>query len=268
MATYAIGDIQGCFNSLEKLLREINFHPDKDTLWSTGDLVNRGPQSLEALRFYKSLGDKHKMVLGNHDLHLIALHYRTRRSQSDDTLDPILTAPDGEELINWLRHRPLLIYDSSLNYVMTHAGIAPAWSLEKAQALAREVEIILQSASPESLLQNMYGNTSDEWRDELTGIERWHCIINYFTRMRFCYSDGRLDFAYKGGIAGKSSQVIPWFEVESRVNASVNIIFGHWSALGGKVNLPHLFPLDTGCVWGGCLTAMRLEDNNRFSVAC
>lgn len=268
MATYAIGDIQGCFAECEKLLDLIKFDPGRDELWFTGDLVNRGPRSLEVLRFVKSLGSGQKTVLGNHDLHLIALSYGFGKSHGNDTLQAVLQAPDREELIDWLRHRPLLHHERELGYVMTHAGIAPAWDLKKAASLAKEVEKILQSDAPAFFLEHMYGNQPDKWDDNLGGLERLRCITNYFTRMRFCYADGRLDLAYKGEIAGKPPALIPWFAVKDRIQIKDKIIFGHWAALNGVVDVPNLFPLDTGCVWGNCLTAMRLEDGQKFSIKC
>jgi bis(5'-nucleosyl)-tetraphosphatase (symmetrical) len=268
MTTYAIGDIQGCFAELEKLLAQIHFNPEHDTLWFTGDLVNRGPRSLEVLRFVKSLGEKHIIVLGNHDLHLLAVAYGVRETHRGDTLEEILNAADKVELIDWLRHRPLLHYDKSTRFVMTHAGLAPSWSLAQARQLAHEVETVLRSDSVTVFFKNMYGNLPDRWDEHLAGMERMRCIINFFTRMRFCYVDGRIDLAYKGEIAGKPQDLIPWFDVPDRVNVNEKIIFGHWAALGGKTDAPNVYPLDTGCVWGNCLTALRLEDEKRFSVRC
>lgn len=268
MTTYAIGDIQGCFAELEKLLVQINFNSDEDILWFTGDLVNRGPQSLEVLHFIKSLGEQHIVVLGNHDLHLLAVAYGVRAGHRDDTLDAILTAPDKVELIDWLRHRPLLHHDKSSGYVMTHAGLAPCWRLNEARLLAQEVEAALRNPAPELFLKHMYGNEPTQWNENLSGAERLRCIINFLTRMRFCHADGRLDLTYKGQIAGKPQDLIPWFDVPNRANANEKIIFGHWAALGGKTDAPNLYALDTGCVWGNCLSAMRLEDEKRFSVHC
>lgn len=268
MPTYAIGDVQGCFAELENLLDVIQFDAALDMLWFTGDLVNRGPRSLEVLRFVKSLGERHVTVLGNHDLHLLAVAVGARDTHRGDTLQAILSAPDREELIDWLRRRPLFHEDKSLGFVMAHAGIAPVWTVADAHRLAREVETVLRGASPESLLKNMYGNQPDYWDEQLSGIERWRAIINFFTRMRFCLADGRLDLSYKGEIAGKPDELIPWFLLPNRVNANEKIIVGHWAALGGKTDVSGVVALDTGCVWGNCLTAMRLEDEKRFSVRC
>ena len=268
MATYVIGDIQGCFAELQKLLIEIQFDAKKDSLWFTGDLVNRGPHSLEVLRFIKALDDCQQTVLGNHDLHLLALAYGVSKQRASDTLTDILSAKDKIELIEWLRHRPLLHADHTNTYVMTHAGLAPFWTLSQAKSLAHEVETILQSDSPDFFLAHMYGNQPDHWQENLAGIERWRCITNYFTRMRLCYADGRLDLAYKGDLNRKPKDLIPWFDVSHRVNKEIKIIFGHWAALQGKADMPNVYPLDTGCVWGNCLTAMRLEDQQKFSVKC
>ncbi len=266
MATYVIGDVQGCYIELENLLSLIEFMPERDVLWFTGDLVNRGPGSLEVLRFVKSLGERHITVLGNHDLHLLAAAYGAGHLSSGDTLDAILAAPDKDRLIDWLRRRPLIHVDEKQNIVLVHAGIAPCWQIDEAARLAREVESVLRGDTPDIFLRNMYGNQPDQWQEELEGIERLRCIVNYFTRMRFCYPDGRLELTYKGEIAGKPADLIPWFDVPDRVNTETDIIFGHWAALNGKADLPHLFPLDTGCVWGNCLTALRLDDFKRFSV--
>lgn len=268
MPTYAIGDVQGCFAELNALLEKIHFHPDRDTLWFTGDLVNRGPQSLEVLRFVKSLGHKHIVVLGNHDLHLLAAHYGVGRVNHEDTFEEILAAPDRQELMDWLRYRPLVHFNKEMGFIMSHAGLAPAWTAQQAVSLAREVETLLRSDTPAEFLKQMYGNQPDRWDDHLTGIERWRCIINYFTRMRFCHLDGRLNLTYKGEIAGKPDDLIPWFDVADRACVGTKIVFGHWAALNGKTNTPNVYALDTGCVWGNCMTAMRLEDEERFSVKC
>lgn len=269
MPTYAIGDIQGCFEPLQALLTVIQFNPQRDVLWCTGDLVNRGPQSLAVLRFFKNLGNRATVVLGNHDIHLIGVKYQVRTLHAKDTLQPILDAPDSNALIDWLCHCPLLAYHPTLHYVMTHAGLAPQWTLEKAQQIAQEIATALQNpTSRVATLQALFGNTDNPWQDSLQGEVRLRTAINYFTRMRFCYPDGRLFFDYKGNLAQKPEGVIPWFEVKARANAQLKIIFGHWAALEGKTTTPNLFPLDTGCIWGNCLTAMRLEDGKRFSVKC
>ncbi len=265
MAIYAIGDIQGCFNELQSLLEEIGFDPKQDTLWFTGDLVNRGPQSLEVLRFIKNLGHQHVVVLGNHDLHLLAVYYGARELQRNDTLATILAAPDREELMDWLRARPLF-HSGEQGYVMSHAGLAPMWSVADANRLTKEVEQELLAASPAKFFREMFGNSPDQWSDNLNGMDRLRCIVNYFTRMRFCHNDGRLNFDYKGTLADKPADLVPWFDVLPRANANNKIIFGHWAALNGHADVPNVYPLDTGCVWGNHLTAMRLGDEKRFSV--
>jgi bis(5'-nucleosyl)-tetraphosphatase (symmetrical) len=266
MSTYVIGDVQGCFEPLQRLLTHIQFDPQVDTLWFTGDLVNRGPASLEVLRFVKSLGEKHITVLGNHDLHLIALAYGNKKTTEWDTLDFVLSAPDKEELMDWLRHRPLFYQEKE--FVLVHAGLAPSWRVLEARELAREVEAVLQSDQASDFLAHLYGNQPDVWRDDLVGYDRLRCIVNYFTRMRFCYADGRLELEYKGEVKNKPDDLIPWFDVPGRKNVEAKIIFGHWAALNGETNTPRVYALDTGCVWGNCLTAFRVEDEERFSVRC
>lgn len=268
MATYAIGDVQGCYKQLMALLEQIHFDEHADTLYFAGDLVNRGPASLETLRFIKNLGDKHIVVLGNHDLSLIARAYGTREVHAGDTIQDVLSAPDCDELIDWLRKRPLVHHDATHGFVIAHAGLAPAWTLAEAKILAEEVHAMLRGTECIHLLKNMYGNIPDQWDSNLEGMPRLRLIINYFTRMRYCYADGRLDFSYKGPLVDKPEALMPWFEVPHRVNANEKIIFGHWAALNGISNAPNVFPLDTGCVWGNALTALRLEDQKRFSVKC
>ncbi len=265
MSTYVIGDLQGCFEPLARLLQHISFNAEKDTLWFTGDLVNRGPESLACLRFVKNLGSRHRVVLGNHDLHLLAVAYKAHASLPEDTFQDILNAPDKHELLDWLMHQPLLHYE--LDYVLVHAGLAASWDLATAKTLAHEVESILQSDKAYDFLKHMYGNHPNAWSDDLQGIDRWRCITNYFTRARFCYPDGSLELETKGKINSAKDKLIPWFKVPNRQNADLKILFGHWAALGGITDTPHTYALDTGCIWGYNLTAMRLEDGLRFSVA-
>src|SRR5579872_2910275 len=268
MSTYAIGDIQGCFFALEKLLQEIHFDPDNDVLWLTGDLVNRGPQSLETLRFIKHLGKHQRMVLGNHDLHLLAMAHDAHPGWPDDTLAPILKAGDREELIDWLLHQPLLHHDETSGFTMIHAGLAPSWDLSLAKKLAVEVETILQSDQRIDFFHHMYGNEPPQWSDDLTGWERIRCIVNYLTRARFCHLDGSLELKTKENMRLDQTDLIPWFKIPERRSTHLKIIFGHWAALGGVTHTSNIFALDTGCVWGYSLTAMRLEDLKRFSVPC
>ncbi|UTW14231.1 symmetrical bis(5'-nucleosyl)-tetraphosphatase [Marinobacterium rhizophilum] len=266
MATYAIGDIQGCFDQLQSLLECVGFG-DSDQLWLAGDLVNRGPKSLETLRFVRSLGSRARVVLGNHDLHLLAIHYGITQPRRSDTLGPILEAPDRDELMQWLMQQPLLVHDAQLDYVMVHAGIPPDWSLKQARNRAREVETVLQGPDAKTFFQHMYGNTPDRWSKELEGWDRLRVITNYLTRMRFCDDRGRLDFAAKGGLETQPSGFLPWYSHPRRASEA-RIIFGHWAALEGGLQHPKLFSLDTGCVWGNRLTAMRLEDQRYYACDC
>lgn len=266
MATYVIGDVQGCYDELEALLSVINYHDDRDDLWFTGDLVNRGPNSLQVLRLIRSLPNV-ICVLGNHDLSLLALAYANHPLRHH-TLDEILSAPDREELLQWLRNLPLIYTHPKKNYTLVHAGIPPQWTLTAARRHAREVEHKLRGAHFKKLLRHMFGNIPNQWDDHLRGYGRYRYIINAFTRMRFCEKDGTLNFDFKGSIAEAPEGLLPWFEVEPRKTEDEKILFGHWAALEGKVKENNLFPLDTGCVWGRSLTALRLEDEQLFSVEC
>ena len=266
MATYAIGDVQGCYDSLMALLEEIDYDDNKDTLWFAGDLVNRGPKSLETLRFIKGLGDKAISVLGNHDLHLLAVAAGFKKTTRSDTLDAILVAPDCNELLNWLRVQPLVHHDAALSFTMVHAGIPPQWSIHQALGYAHEVESILRGDNANDFLKVMYGNEPSSWSDDLDGMDRIRLITNYFTRMRFCTSTGELELTTKSGVSDAPEHLYPWFALNNRVAKRDNIIFGHWAALGGKTHQKNIFGLDTGCVWGGELTAMRLEDMQLYSV--
>lgn len=268
MATYAIGDIQGCLEPLKCLLEKISFNPQKDSLWLAGDLINRGPDTLATLRFLYQLRDRLTIVLGNHDLHFIAVYYGLRKQGKSDTLQQLLSAPDCADLVYWLRQQKLVHRDAHLGYAMVHAGIPPQWSLQEAVTRAQEVEAVLRSDNPEDFLAGMYGNTPALWRDELTGVERWRVITNYFTRMRFCNAQGELELQTKENADSAPEGFAPWFLFSQRKTAEDKIIFGHWAALEGQVNVPNVFALDTGCVWGGALTAMRLEDGVRFSCKC
>lgn len=265
MATYAIGDIQGCFDELQNLLEEIAFSSE-DTLWFCGDLVNRGPKSLETLRFIKSLGQRAITVLGNHDLHLLALHYNQAPAKNNETLQAILDAPDRQELMNWLEKQPLLYTDPNLPFTLVHAGIPPAWSLKKAHKRAREVEAVLQSDKAVQFYAKMYGNKPEGWRKNIKGWDRLRVITNYFTRMRFCTPEGDLEFASKGGLETQPVGYLPWYQYKERRTANNAIIFGHWAALLGQINTPNTYAIDTGCVWGERLTALRLDDLALFST--
>lgn len=268
MSIYAIGDVQGCFNELKKLIERIQFNPNKDTLWFTGDLVNRGPQSLDVLRFIKNLGKTQQIVLGNHDLHLLAVMHGAHPGFPGDTFEAILHAPDRDELMLWLCQQPLLYHDNENQFTLVHAGLSPEWDWITAKKLAHEVEIILQSEKRIDFFREMYQDSPTRWSDVLTGWERLRCITNYFTRVRFCFSDGSLELKEKSGIQEKSVERIPWFQFPDRKNKEMKIIFGHWAALNGVTDTKNVFALDTGCVWGKRLTAMRLEDKKLFSCSC
>ena len=260
MATYAIGDVQGCFDELRALLYNIGFGA-ADRLWFVGDLVNRGPKSLEVLRFVRSLGERAIVVLGNHDLHLVAQHEGVERAKKDDTLDEVLDAPDRAVLIDWLRTRPLM--HAAGDYVMVHAGLVPQWSVPRALELAREVQGALAAPGYREFLAHMYGARPDRWRDNLGGFERLRVVVNAMTRLRFCRPDGKMQFGAKGKAPPRGYR--PWFEL--RPATEPTLVFGHWSALGLKLT-PHLAGLDSGCVWGGKLTALRLEDRALYQVEC
>ena len=261
MATYAIGDVQGCNEELQALLARLAFDPAQDRLWFVGDLVNRGPDSLQVLRFVRALGDSAVVVLGNHDLHLLCVAEGYARKRDDDTLDGLLAAPDAPQLLAWLRGRPLMHVEHQ--YAMVHAGLLPQWSLERASALAREVEAALRDASYRDFLANMYGGTPSAWREDLAGWDRLRVIVNAMTRLRFCNAAGEMELRAKGTAAPPGYR--PWFEL--RAAEELPIICGHWSALGLRL-ADRLVALDSGCVWGGSLTALRLEDRNLFQVTC
>lgn len=266
MTRYAVGDLQGCFEPLRCLLDQVEFDPARDQLWSVGDLVNRGPQSLECLRFIAGLGSAARVVLGNHDLHLLAVANGVRPLKRGDTLQPILDAPDCTDLLDWLRRQPLLYRDDG--YTMVHAGLAPQWSLEQAAALADEVGAVLRGPRLLKFLQGMYGDEPARWSDSLTGVARWRTITNYFTRIRFCDKAGTLDLKSKEGPEAAAPGLLPWFNVPGRRSAGQPIVFGHWAALLGRAERADVFALDTGCVWGNQLTLFNLDTRQYFRCAC
>lgn len=268
MASYAIGDIQGCYDSLQRLLDKLKFDPRQDTLWFAGDLVNRGPDSLSTLRFVKSLGDSAITVLGNHDLHLLAIAAKHKNTR-DLGLQEILKADDVSDLLDWLRHQPVLHHDAKLNYTMVHAGIYPLWDLKTAITMARELQSVLRSENYLEFIFNMYGNLPAKWHQDLSGWERLRFICNSFTRMRFCEQNGALNFKSHGAPGTHPENTLPWFDLKQRNAANERILFGHWSALG-QINKKNVFALDTGCVWGGTLTAKRLdtEHSDYISINC
>lgn len=267
MATYAVGDIQGCLEPLQTLLVKTQFNPQRDRLWVAGDMINRGPESLKALRFLYHLRHCLKVVLGNHDLHLLAVASGHRKPSSSDTLKAIMEASDRDILLEWIRQQPLIHHDANLGYTMVHAGIPPQWTLQKALKRAREVEAVLRSDGIHRYLKSMYGNEPRGWRKGLTAEERWRVITNYFTRMRFCTAEGELDLAAKSGAHQGPDGYQPWYAHSNRKTHDDNIIFGHWAALEGKADHEKVFAIDTGYVWGGKLTMMRLEDRKHFSTA-
>jgi len=259
LATWAIGDLQGCYDPFRRLLDKLEFDPAVDRLWLTGDLVNRGPHSLKTLRYVRELGDAVITVLGNHDLHLLALGHGVRYSSAHfDSLWKVLSAPDCDELLDWLRHRPMAHYDESTNTLMVHAGLPPQWSVPKALKRAAEVEKALRGRKHEKLLDKMYGNRPDLWSSELEGRPRLRFIINALTRTRMIDADGRLDFTHSGPPESARKGLVPWFEAAEPKWAGTRIVFGHWSALGLIVR-PDLICVDTGCVWGRDMTAVRLD---------
>lgn len=265
MSTYAIGDIQGCYQELMSLLEKIGYNPNHDHLWFTGDLVNRGPDSLKTLRFVCTLPLQPVVVLGNHDLHLLAVAHGVAPLAKEDTSNEILSAPDRDDLLTWLRQRPLAHYDARLGYLMVHAGIYPSWSLKEILMYACELEAALTGEHFLDYLKLMYGNTPTHWDPNLTGWDRLRFITNVFTRMRFFDADGGLELNFKGEIKDAPANLIPWFKKLPATN-KLRIIFGHWAALGAEINEPNLYHLDTACVWGGALTALRLEDGALFQV--
>lgn len=262
MATYAIGDIQGCFETLTRLLERVGFNPRRDRVWLVGDLVNRGPRSLDVLRWARSLGERLTAVLGNHDLNLLAVAAGIRKAKPRDTLDEILVAPDCEELLEWLAHRPLIHVEET--FVLVHAGLLPAWSVVQARKLAGEVEAELRSEGRARALKAMFEKpTPVLWHEGLSGPARLRVITDALTRLRTCTKEGRMCLDFSGPPGDAPSGCIPWFEVPTRSRRAETIICGHWAALGLRLD-NSLMAIDTGCVWGGALTAIRLEDGKIF----
>ena len=263
MATYAIGDVQGCYNELQQLLEKIKFDPADDTLWFVGDLVNRGPHSLEVLRFVKGLGSAAITVLGNHDLHLLAIAQGdSRYKDKAHTLDPILKAADREELIEWLRSCPLMYHDARLNFSMLHGGLPPQWDLSTALALADEMHKALVGPGFHDYCQQMYGNKPAAWSDDLPDMERLRFITNCLTRMRYCDKKGRPALKEKGAPGSQEKGYLPWFEHPHRATSGERIVFGHWSTLGYYKG-ENVWSIDTGCLWGGSLTALKLRKKKK-----
>jgi bis(5'-nucleosyl)-tetraphosphatase (symmetrical) len=266
MSTYAIGDIQGCFSPLEKLIQQLQFNPDNDRLWFVGDLVNRGPDSASVLRAIKERGDSAVTVLGNHDLHLLAVAAGCVPSREKDTFHDVLAAPDRDILLEWLRHQPLLHRQGECAVI--HAGLLPQWSVKEAEAYAQEVHTILRSADYPRFLTALYDDKrARRWSNAMTGMDRTVVITKILTRLRICTVDGRMDLSFKCPPEQAPSGYLPWFQVPNRLNTDATIIFGHWAALGLHMQ-DNVIGLDSGCVWGRQLTAVRLEDRQVFQVAC
>ncbi|SDX56384.1 symmetrical bis(5'-nucleosyl)-tetraphosphatase [Nitrosomonas halophila] len=265
MATFAIGDLQGCHRQFQQLLELIGFNPSRDKLWLVGDIVNRGPDSLPLLRTLMQLGEAVITVLGNHDLHLLQVALEPSRQCPGDTLQPILDAPDKQALLDWLRQQRLFHVEDE--YALVHAGLLPCWTIEQALGLAQEVEAVIGGDRFPDFAQEMYGNQPDDWQNALQGYARWRVIVNAMTRLRVCSPAGKMNFSYKGDPATIPAGLIPWFDAPGRASRDATIVFGHWSALGLHIQR-NLIALDTGCLWGGCLTAVRLEDRKLFHLPC
>ena len=267
MATWAIGDVQGCAAELEALLDRIGYSPARDRLWFVGDLVNRGPRSLDVLRLVAGLGDSSVVVLGNHDLHLLAAARGAGLRDGDESLAPVLAAPDRSRLLDWLQSRRMLHHDASLGRVMIHAGLPPQWDLDRARSCAAELEQVLQGEASGAFFEHMYGNQPDLWHDDLSGMDRLRYTVNALTRLRACDASGRMLLKLKGPVDGLPPGAMPWFRVPGRLTAGVSVVCGHWSALGYH-DADGVLALDTGCVWGGTLTARRLDaDGAQVSVS-
>lgn len=265
MSTWAVGDVQGCYQQLRRLLDSVSFDPAHDMLWLVGDLVNRGPQSLETLRYARSLGNRAVTVLGNHDLNLLALAEGLRKPHRGDTIDDILGAPDRDELLHWLRTRRMM--HAGEGYAMVHAGLLPQWTIEHALELAAEVESALAGPGYRELLQEMYGNAPDAWDESLTGYDRLRVIVNAMTRLRLCDAHGRMEFSHKTGLAGMPLGYMPWFDVPGRASAATPVVCGHWASLGLHIR-SDVVAIDTGCVWGRELSALRLHDRRLARCDC
>jgi bis(5'-nucleosyl)-tetraphosphatase (symmetrical) len=259
MAVFAIGDVQGCCDELQALIDTINFDPATDQLWFVGDLVNRGPKSLETLRFIRTLGPAAVCVLGNHDLHLLALAANPSTPTPVTYLQPILEAADRDDLLDWLRHKPLAHFDAELNTLMVHAGVHQNWNVQQTLQLAHEVEQVLASPQAAGFLRAMYGSKPTLWSDQLEGMDRLRFITNCLTRIRYCTAAGELEFKEKLPPGTQPEHLLPWFDIPQRASSDTRIVFGHWSTLG-LVMRPDIIAVDTGCVWGGELTAVRLDE--------
>jgi bis(5'-nucleosyl)-tetraphosphatase (symmetrical) len=265
MTDYAVGDLQGCYKTLKKLLGMADFSASRDRLWLVGDLVNRGPHSLKTLRFVAGLEHSAIVTLGNHDFHLLTQLCKKPPRKPNCTLRQVMKAPDRDPLLHWLRHQRLAHYDPDLGYMMTHSGVPPLWNTLECLAHAVEVERALQGPNYLSFLEQLYGDKPDIWSDDLSGMDRLRCIVNYLTRMRFVSAECRLDFSAKGAVTANPPGYMPWFRLP-RKDDRVDLLFGHWAALGGVTGVRGIHALDTGCLWGNCLTLMNLQTKERISV--
>ncbi len=265
MATYLIGDVHGCFDELTALLKQVSFTPGQDTLWLTGDLVARGPGSLDVLRYVRGLGDAARIVLGNHDLHLLAVYAGISRNKPKDRVSALLDAPDADTLLNWLRRQPLLQVDEEKKLVMAHAGITPQWDIDTAIACARDVESVLASDSYPLFLDAMYGDMPNHWDPHLTGLARLRFTTNALTRMRYCFPNGQLEMYCKDTPENAPAPLKPWFAIPGPVSNAYSIAFGHWASLEGKGTPEGIYALETGCCWGGVLSCLRWEDKTWFT---
>lgn len=266
MATYAIGDIQGCYEEFTRLLDVVDFRSDRDRLWLLGDLINRGRENLAVVRRVMDLGDRAITVLGNHDLHFLAIHRGGFRPNRADTFGDVLESKRVDDISDWYRHQRFVYRDKNLGYVMAHAGIPHLWTMKQARKLAAELQEVLRGPGCEKYFRQMYGNEPACWDDRLDGMSRWRVITNYFTRMRLLDRNGCLDFAHKGSLADAPSNLVPWFELRATVPLKYRLLFGHWAALEGRTGHKRIINLDTGCVWGRSLTALCLEDGTMHSV--
>jgi bis(5'-nucleosyl)-tetraphosphatase (symmetrical) len=266
MATYAIGDIQGCYREFDQLLDVIDFNSDRDQLWLLGDLINRGQENLAVLKRVMSFGKSAVTVLGNHDLHFLAIHLGGHSINRSDTFADVLESKRVDEICDWYRQQPLLVADKKLGYVMTHAGIPHLWSLKQARSLAREVESVIQSDNCEPFFRDMYGNEPDLWQEDWEGMLRLRVITNYLTRMRLLDEQGRLNFSHKGSLSDAPGNLSPWYELRADEPLNATILFGHWAAIEGYTGQDKILALDTGCVWGRHLTAFCLDSGDYYTV--
>lgn len=266
MATYAVGDIQGCYEEFARLLDTIDFQTGRDHLWILGDLINRGPDNLSVVRRVMEMGSSAIVVLGNHDLHFLAVHRGGHNPNRSDTFGDLLDSPHVDDISDWYRYQPLVHRDKVLGYAMVHAGIPHLWKLKRTMELAAEVEEVMRGPSCERYFRELYGNVPDRWSDRWDGMERWRIVTNYLTRMRLINCNGTLDFSHKGAIADAPKGFSPWFKLRARQPLKQKLLFGHWAAIEGKTGDDRIIGLDTGCVWGRSLTCLRLDDGRRFSV--